>query len=166
MGVCPQYDILFNDLIAKEHIELYAGIKNISSIKIVKLVKKHLAALHEPTTGIDPVNRCYVWSFIENFKQDRIIILTTHSMEKANVLGNRICVMAHDHLCALGNSMYIKNKFGTSYHISLVSHPNDLQHLKELVETQVPAAKLKDNSAGSLIYKLPLSALPILSSFI
>ncbi|CAG8683115.1 18808_t:CDS:2 [Gigaspora rosea] len=202
MGVCPQHDILFNDLTAKEHIELYAGIKNIPSIEIAKLVEERLAAVRltkvankpagsysggmkrrlsmlistigdpkiifmdEPTTGMDPVNRRHVWSFIENFKQDRIIILTTHSMEEADVLGDRICVMAHGHLRALGNSIRIKNKFGAGYRVSLVTHPNDSQRLKELVETQVPAAKLEDDSAGSLIYELPLSALPALPSFI
>ena len=40
----------------------------------------------EPTTGMDPVNRRYVWSFIENFKKDRVVILTTHSMEEAEVV--------------------------------------------------------------------------------
>ncbi|CAG8489659.1 3135_t:CDS:2, partial [Dentiscutata erythropus] len=202
MGVCPQHDILFNDLTAKEHIELYAGIKNIPSAEIAKLVEERLAAVRltkvankpagsysggmkrrlsmlistigdpkiifmdEPTTGMDPVNRRHVWSFIENFKQGRIIILTTHSMEEADVLGDRICVMAHGHLRALGNSMRIKNKFGAGYRVSLVTHPNDSQRLKELVEAQVPAAKLEDDSAGSLIYELPLSVLPALPSFI
>ncbi len=40
----------------------------------------------EPTTGMDPVNRRHVWSFIEKFKKNRIIILTTHSMEEADVV--------------------------------------------------------------------------------
>ncbi|CAG8468063.1 989_t:CDS:2, partial [Scutellospora calospora] len=202
MGVCPQHDILFNDLTAKEHIELYAGIKNIPSAEITKLVEERLAAVRltkvadkpagsysggmkrrlsmlistigdpkiifmdEPTTGMDPVNRRHVWSFIENFKQGRIIILTTHSMEEADVLGDRICVMAHGRLRALGNSIRIKNKFGAGYRVSLVTHPNDSQRLKELVEAQVPDAKLEDDSAGSLIYELPVSALPALPSFI
>ncbi len=40
----------------------------------------------EPTTGMDPVNRRHVWSFIERFKKGRTIILTTHSMEEADVV--------------------------------------------------------------------------------
>jgi ABC-type multidrug transport system ATPase subunit len=42
--------------------------------------------LDEPTTGMDPVNRRHVWSFIEKLKKDRVIILTTHSMEEADVV--------------------------------------------------------------------------------
>ena len=42
--------------------------------------------LDEPTTGMDPVNRRHVWGFIEKFKKNRVIILTTHSMEEADVV--------------------------------------------------------------------------------
>lgn len=42
--------------------------------------------LAEPTTGMDPVNRRHVWSFIEKFKEGRVIVLTTHSMEEADVV--------------------------------------------------------------------------------
>lgn len=45
MGVCPQHDILFNDLSAREHIELYAGIKNIPAEEIKKLVEERLASV-------------------------------------------------------------------------------------------------------------------------
>jgi ABC-type multidrug transport system ATPase subunit len=41
---------------------------------------------------MDPVNKRYVWSFIEGFKKGRVILLTTHSLEEADVLSNRIAV--------------------------------------------------------------------------
>jgi len=50
--------------------------------------------MDEPTTGMDPVNRRHVWSFLEKFKKGRIMILTTHSMEEADVLGDRIAIMS------------------------------------------------------------------------
>ncbi|CAG8573287.1 3953_t:CDS:2 [Acaulospora colombiana] len=202
MGVCPQHDILFNDLTAREHIELYAGIKNIPPVEIEKLVTERLAAVRlnkvankpagsysggmkrrlsmlistigdpkiifmdEPTTGMDPVNRRHVWSFIEKFKKGRVIILTTHSMEEADVLGDRICVMAHGKLRALGNTIHLKNKFGTGYRISLVTNPQDSPRLKELVESKLPGVNLEDDSAGALIYEMPISSLPTLPPFI
>ncbi len=43
----------------------------------------------EPTTGMDPISRRHVWDIIESAKKGRAIILTTHSMEEADILGDR-----------------------------------------------------------------------------
>jgi ABC-type multidrug transport system ATPase subunit len=50
--------------------------------------------LDEPTTGMDPISRRHVWDIIEHCKQGRAFILTTHSMEEADILGDRIAIMA------------------------------------------------------------------------
>ncbi|KAG0211088.1 ATP-binding cassette sub- A member 1 [Mortierella sp. GBA30] len=191
MGVCPQHDILFGDLTAEEHIQLYAGLKNVPKHEIPRLTEERLKAvrlwkvkdrlshtysggmkrrlslvistlgdpsivfLDEPTTGMDPTNRRHVWSFIEKFKQGRIIILTTHSMEEADILGDRICVMAHGRLRAIGNSVHLKNKFGAGYRISLVTDPVNTELVKSLIEAKVPGCILKDDSAGALLYQFP-----------
>ncbi|KAF9207623.1 ATP-binding cassette sub- A member 1 [Haplosporangium sp. Z 27] len=199
MGVCPQHDILFGDLTAKEHIELYAGLKNVPKHDIPRLTEERLKAvrlwqvkdklshtysggmkrrlsmvistlgdpkiifLDEPTTGMDPTNRRHVWSFIEKFKQGRIIILTTHSMEEADILGDRICVMAHGRLRAIGNSIHLKNKFGAGYRISLVTDPSNTEFVKSQIESKVPDCILKDDSAGALLYQFPptsMSSIP------
>ncbi|KAF9377013.1 ATP-binding cassette sub- A member 1 [Podila verticillata] len=195
MGVCPQHDILFDDLTAEEHIQLYAGLKNVPKDEIPQLTEDRLKAvrlwkvkdrlshtysggmkrrlsmvistlgdpkiifLDEPTTGMDPTNRRHVWSFIEKFKQGRIIILTTHSMEEADILGDRICVMAHGRLRAIGNSIHLKNKFGAGYRISIMTDPSTTEQVKAIVESKVPGAILKDDSAGALLYQFPPSSM-------
>ena len=115
---------------------------------------------------MDPVNRRHVWSFIENFKRGRVIILTTHSMEEADVLGDRISIMAHGRLRALGNSIRLKSKFGGGYRVSLVTRTEDSAKLKQLMENIISEATLEDDSAGSLLYELPNSALPKLPTLI
>ncbi|KAG0057974.1 ATP-binding cassette sub- A member 1 [Linnemannia elongata] len=115
--------------------------------------------LDEPTTGMDPTNRRHVWSFIEKFKQGRIIILTTHSMEEADILGDRICVMAHGRLRAIGNSIHLKNKFGAGYRISLMTDPANTEYVKSQIESRVPGCILKDDSAGALLYQFPPSSM-------
>jgi len=155
MGVCPQFDILWDNLSAKQHLELFGAIKginpqNISSeadrrIEEVRLtesanqragafsggMKRRLSVavaligdpdvvyLDEPTTGMDPINRRHVWDVIEAAKQDRCVVLTTHSMEEADILGDRIGIMAKGRLRCLGNSVRLKTRFGAGYKVSV-----------------------------------------------
>ena len=49
---------------------------------------------------------------IERAKAGRVIILTTHSMEEADILGDRVAIMAAGQLQALGTSLHLKNLFG------------------------------------------------------
>uniref|UniRef100_A0A0E0QIM3 ABC transporter domain-containing protein n=1 Tax=Oryza rufipogon TaxID=4529 RepID=A0A0E0QIM3_ORYRU len=151
IGVCPQFDILWDALTAKEHMELFASIKGLppSTIKSVaeqsliqvKLsqaanvragsysggMKRRLSVaialigdpklvfLDEPTTGMDPITRRHVWDIIEEAKKGRAIVLTTHSMEEADILSDRIAIMAKGKLRCIGTSIRLKSKFGTGY---------------------------------------------------
>jgi hypothetical protein len=75
--------------------------------------------LDEPTTGMDPINRRHVWDVIEAAKQDRCVVLTTHSMEEADILGDRIAIMAKGRLRCLGSTVRLKSRFGAGYKISV-----------------------------------------------
>ncbi|TPX41335.1 hypothetical protein SeLEV6574_g06147 [Synchytrium endobioticum] len=202
MGVCPQHDILFDDLTAREHIELYAGLKGVPRDQHEPLTQERLAAvklltvanqrtgtysggmkrrlsmviatigdpkiifMDEPTTGMDPVNRRHVWSFIENFKKDRVIVLTTHSMEEADVLGDKIGIMAHGRLRAINTSLGLKSTYGAGYRISIVTDPHSMNAVKASVTSRMPEAQLEDDAAGALIFVLPSSATPRLPNFV
>jgi len=62
-----------------------------------------LLFLDEPTTGLDPQARRHVWALVESLKQaGRTIILTTHYMEEAEQLCDRVAIMDHGHVIALG----------------------------------------------------------------
>ncbi|KAK2663999.1 hypothetical protein Ddye_002573 [Dipteronia dyeriana] len=151
IGVCPQFDILWDALSGEQHLHLFASIKGLppSSIKSVaeksleevKLngsakiragsysggMKRRLSVaialigdpklviLDEPTTGMDPITRRHVWDIIENAKKGRAIILTTHSMEEADILSDRIGIMAKGRLRCIGTSIRLKSRFGTGF---------------------------------------------------
>ncbi|EOY21765.1 ABC transporter A family member 2 isoform 2, partial [Theobroma cacao] len=74
-----------------------------------------LVILDEPTTGMDPITRRHVWDIIESAKKGRAIILTTHSMEEADVLSDRIGIMAKGRLRCIGTSIRLKSRFGTGF---------------------------------------------------
>src|SRR6478736_6317417 len=105
----------------------------------------------EPTTGMDPVNRRHVWKFIEKFKKNRVIILTTHSMEEADVLGDQIVIMSKGRIRAVGDSNSLKTKYGMGYKLHIYCDPDCLKHARNLVLEHMQEAELEDSSAGALL---------------
>ena len=67
--------------------------------------------------GMDPISRRYVWDIIQDAKKGRAIVLTTHSMEEADILGDRIAIMARGKIRAIGTSVRLKQKFGAGYQV-------------------------------------------------
>lgn len=72
-----------------------------------------IAFLDEPTVGMDPQSRHAVWDFIKELKeQDKTIILTTHYMEEAEALCDRVGIIDYGKLIALGSLDQLKKEFG------------------------------------------------------
>lgn len=65
--------------------------------------------LDEPTSGMDPYSMRSTWQLISKMKKGRIILLTTHSMDEADILGDRIAIMANGHLRCCGRSQKIQS---------------------------------------------------------
>ena len=57
---------------------------------------------------------------LKNYKNDRIILLTTHYMDEADVLGDRIGIMAKGRVVSLGSSIFLKNRYGAGYKLTMV----------------------------------------------
>jgi len=76
--------------------------------------------LDEPTTGMDLSARVALWDMLRNYRNNRIIILTTHYMDEADVLGDRIGIMAQGQIRCLGSSLFLKNRFGAGYKLTMV----------------------------------------------
>ena len=75
--------------------------------------------LDEPTTGLDPISRRHLWDLVDRVKQSRAIVLTTHSMEEADILGDRIGIMVRGRLQCVGTSLRLKSRFGSGYRVSM-----------------------------------------------
>jgi ABC-2 type transport system ATP-binding protein len=70
----------------------------------------HIFFLDEPTTGLDPVSRIAVWEMLDNLRKTRnlTMLLTTHYMEEADKLCDRIAIVDHGNLVALGTPIELK----------------------------------------------------------
>ena len=68
--------------------------------------------LDEPTLGLDVLARRELWKFIESLKKKMTVILTTHYLEEAEALSDRIAVMSKGNLKAIGTAEELKSKTG------------------------------------------------------
>lgn len=76
--------------------------------------------LDEPTSGMDTYARRFMWDMLKKYKKDKIIILTTHNMDEAEYLGDRIAIMNQGKLVTLGSAMFLKKKYNVGYILTLV----------------------------------------------
>ncbi|OIW17017.1 hypothetical protein TanjilG_00177 [Lupinus angustifolius] len=104
------------------------GMKRRLSVAIALIGDPKLVILDEPTTGMDPITRRHVWDIIENAKKGRAIILTTHSMEEADILSDRIGIMAKGRLRCIGTSIRLKSRFGSGFIANISFYGNNVDH--------------------------------------
>jgi len=99
---------------------LSGGQKRKLSVGIAFIGKSKVVFLDEPTSGMDPYSRRFTWDVIRRNREGRVIVLTTHFMDEADLLGDRIAIMADGGLRCCGSSLYLKNRFGVGYNLTLV----------------------------------------------
>ncbi|CAG8488674.1 7286_t:CDS:10 [Ambispora leptoticha] len=146
--------------------KLSGGMKRRLSVIIASIGDPKILILDEPTTGMDPLNRRQVWSFLSEYKKNRIILLTTHSMEEADLLGDRIGIMANGKLRAIGSSTHLKNKYGIGYRIQIQTDSENVESVQQWVSQLAPLAILQNADAGELIYQIPTNATTEIANFV
>lgn len=95
------------------------GMKRRLSLAIAAIGNPKIILLDEPTTGLDPKVRQQVWHLIEKLKFGKSIILTTHSMEEADVLADRICVVVNGRMKCVGTPFYLKKQYGEGHRLTI-----------------------------------------------
>lgn len=76
--------------------------------------------LDEPTSGMDPQNRRIIWQHIRELKASGLtILMTTHHLDEAEELADRVAIMSKGKLLALGSSDFIKRNFGEGYYLTI-----------------------------------------------
>ncbi|TRY85186.1 hypothetical protein DNTS_030944 [Danionella cerebrum] len=190
MGMCPQHNVLFKDLTVEEHIYFFARLKGRSSKEAKKEIDQmiqdvglpdkrkersknlsEVVILDEPTAGVDPYARRGIWELLLKFKKGRTIILSTHHMDEADILGDRIAIISQGRLCCCGSSLFLKKNYGKGYYLTLEranqyqeAHSNnesdksseDEGICSESLSSVEPPAELLE-SHSQLVFLLPYS---------
>ncbi len=94
---------------AKDQVRKFSGgMKRRLSIIMALIHNPQIIILDEPTLGLDPQARRAVWEYITQFKGKKTILLTTHYMDEADFLADRIGIMDGGKIVALGTSAELK----------------------------------------------------------
>ncbi|XP_041653310.1 phospholipid-transporting ATPase ABCA1b [Cheilinus undulatus] len=99
---------------------LSGGMQRKLSVALAFVGGSKVVILDEPTAGVDPYARRGIWDLLLQYRQGRTIILSTHHMDEADILGDRIAIISHGKLCCVGSSLFLKNQLGTGYYLTLV----------------------------------------------
>ncbi|XP_028846573.1 ATP-binding cassette sub-family A member 12 isoform X2 [Denticeps clupeoides] len=143
---------------------LSGGMKRKLSISIAFIGGSRLVVLDEPTTGVDPCSRRSIWDIVLQHKTDRTIILSTHHLDEAEVLSDRIAFMERGGLKCCGSPFYLKDKLAKGYNLTLtkkVKNPDsderfDNAEVKTFIQSHLPDAQLKDDGeVGDVVFSLP-----------
>uniref|UniRef100_A0A3Q2PT03 Cholesterol transporter ABCA5 n=1 Tax=Fundulus heteroclitus TaxID=8078 RepID=A0A3Q2PT03_FUNHE len=196
VGICPQFNIIFDVLTVEEHLRIFAAIKGIPpadvdaevtrvlkdldlekimtaqaknlsggqkrklSVGIAILGDPKILLLDEPTAGMDPCSRHQVWSLLKSRQAGRVIVLSTHYMDEADILADRKAVISQGQLKCVGSSLYLKIKCGVGYHLRMsISEGCDAEKVALLMKQHVPKAKLSQQHGAELTFTLPFESM-------
>ncbi|KAF5273700.1 hypothetical protein FQA39_LY07390 [Lamprigera yunnana] len=191
LGLCPQHNILFDELTVNEHIYFYSRLKGMRKLEIDSEIKKYvellelqpkinaqsktlsggmkrklsvgvalcggssIVMLDEPTAGMDPAARRALWDLLQVQKKGRTILLSTHFMDEADLLGDRIAIMADGRLQCCGSSFFLKKKYGAGYHLIMEKSQNcNVDNVTNLLRNHIPNVQVDGNVGSELTYIL------------
>jgi ABC-type multidrug transport system ATPase subunit len=201
MGVCPQHDILWETLTARQHMLFYGRLKNlkgealkaaiIKGLKQVNLLnvidenagtfsggmKRRLsvavsmigdplcAYLDEPSTGLDPASRRTLWECIKEAKQKSAIFLTTHSMEEAEGLCDRLGIFVDGQLRCIGNPKELTSRFGGFYILTITSEPGMEEKVHDVVHKMSKSVRDTYKLSGTQKFEIPTNEITLAKVF-
>ncbi|KAI6215169.1 hypothetical protein M3Y94_00354100 [Aphelenchoides besseyi] len=102
------------------------------SLAIALIGSSEIVIIDEPTSGMDVGARHNTWTLLQKEKKTRTILLSTHFMEEADLLGDKIAILSHGELQCSGSSMFLKKKYGAGYHLIIVYQSNDAEMLETM----------------------------------
>ncbi|CAH2064990.1 unnamed protein product [Thlaspi arvense] len=130
------------------------GMKRRLSVAISLIGSPKVVYMDEPSTGLDPASRMNLWTVIKRAKSHTAIILTTHSMEEAEFLCDRLGIFADGRLQCIGNPKELKGRYGGSYVFTMTTALENEKDVEMLVQNVSPNAKKIYHIAGTQKFEM------------
>ncbi len=123
---------------------LSGGQKQKTGLALSLVNSPELLFLDEPTTGLDPNARRAIWEVIRSLKaKGKTIILTTHYLDEAEQLSDRVAIMDHGHIVAMGTTEEIIQQHGSGERLEIHGNEKLADYIKANTELQVDYNKAK-----------------------
>uniref|UniRef100_A0A8V1AE68 P-type phospholipid transporter n=2 Tax=Gallus gallus TaxID=9031 RepID=A0A8V1AE68_CHICK len=166
---------------------LSGGMQRKLSVAIAFVGGSKVVVLDEPTAGVDPYSRRSIWELLLKYRKGRTIILSTHYMDEAELLGDRIAIISQGRLRCCGSPLFLKARLGTGYYLTLVKRERtelgaggtgptkkdsgtseggerdsegsaaDVPQLSALLQQHVPGSRLVEDIGREVLFVLPYS---------
>lgn len=141
--------------------KLSGGTKRKLSLAVALVGNPRVLVLDEPSSALDANAKRNMWRTLQSVGKSRAVVLTTHSMEEADALADRIGIVS-SRMLAIGERETLKKRAGDSFHIHLVSRsaprtsPQELQIMKDWIVTTFPAANIsRETQGGQIRFEVP-----------
>ena len=127
--------------------ELSGGQKRKLCIGLAFIGNPKYVFLDEPTTGLDPLSRRKIWSLLQEKKKDRVIFITTHYMDEADIIADRKLILNKGVIRCLGSSVYLKSHFHMKYSLE-VEMAGDPKVMDGIIKHYIPEAEYYNNKTN------------------
>ncbi|XP_026531602.1 ATP-binding cassette sub-family A member 5-like [Notechis scutatus] len=156
VGYCPQTNPLWPEITLQEHFEIYGAIKGMKESDLKEVIKCPLISMMKNMISI-MFDRKAIRAAFKSKK--RAAILTTHYMEEAEAVCDRVAILVSGKLRCIGTVQHLKTKFGKGYFLEMkLKEVPDLQ-MKEQLQRAVlrifPNGRPQESFRSILSYKIP-----------
>jgi ABC-2 type transport system ATP-binding protein len=152
-------EVLLDEM--EDHVfeSLSGGQKQKTGLALSLVNSPEVLFLDEPTTGLDPNARRAIWEVIRKLKKKgKTIILTTHYLDEAQQLSDRVAIMDHGHIVAMGTTEEIIQQHGSGERLEIQGNQQLADYIKENTELQVEYNKVKEKIIIPLKKKIDMLA--------
>ncbi|XP_028919413.1 retinal-specific phospholipid-transporting ATPase ABCA4 [Ornithorhynchus anatinus] len=104
----------------EEARNLSGGMQRKLSVAMAFVGEAKVVVLDEPTSGVDPYSRRSIWDLLLKYRPGRTLIMSTHHMDEADMLGDQIAIISQGKLYCSGTPLFLKNCFGSGFYLTLV----------------------------------------------
>jgi ATP-binding cassette subfamily A (ABC1) protein 3 len=127
------------------------------SVAIAFIGNPKMVLLDEPTASMDISARRKAWDLIRRNKESRVVVLCTHLLDEADLLGDRIAFMSKGKLACFGTSLFLKSKYGVGYSIAISSNTltKNVSAFKKLIGEHLKKFKFINSEGGELMIQTP-----------